>query len=67
MLYRIRYDSDEGSGEAEVAIEANTPTEAIVKFRHMHSGSGGCKGGCANVTSVSPDPLCDQIRWGDGV
>ena len=67
MLYRIRYHSDEGSGEAEVAIEANTPTEAIVKFRHLQGGSGSCKGGCANVTSVSPDLPCDQIRWGDGV
>lgn len=33
MNYRIRYRRAEGTGEAEEVIEANSPNEALVKFR----------------------------------
>ena len=33
MVYRIRYRSSNAAANAEAAVEANTPTEAMVKFR----------------------------------
>ncbi len=33
MVYRIRYRTGD-AGEAEIAVEANSPNEALVKFRH---------------------------------
>ncbi len=34
MEYHIRYRESEESGELTVMVEANSPTEALVKFRH---------------------------------
>ena len=33
MVYRIRYRPSDVAADAETAVEANTPTEAVVKFR----------------------------------
>ena len=33
MVYRIRYRPNDAAVDAETAVEANTPTEAMVKFR----------------------------------
>jgi len=52
MLYRIRYREAQASCESEVVLEANSPTEALVKFRH----TGAAVGHAAQlVTSVSAD------------
>ena len=34
MVYRIRYRRVDGLDAAEAVIEANSPTEAMVKFQH---------------------------------
>jgi len=63
MLYRIRYGSPGQGGDAEIAIEANSPTEAIVKFRHMRSGRAKPGQQQDDVMSVSVDPLDEQFAW----
>lgn len=34
MVYRIRYRQSHVRGDGEAVVEANSPTEALVKFRH---------------------------------
>jgi hypothetical protein len=35
MVYRVRYRSRDKSGQGEAVIEANSPNEAMVKFRTL--------------------------------
>lgn len=37
MIFRIRFKHARDSRESETVIEANSPTEAMVKFRHIHT------------------------------
>ena len=39
MVYRIRYRDRCNDKEAEAVVEANSPTEALVKFRHVHGAA----------------------------
>ena len=56
MVYRIRYRTGE-TGEAEVAVEANSPTEALVKFRYAYGAVSPCGNMPDSVTSVSPEEV----------
>ena len=38
MTYRIRYRKPNGCGEAEMVVEAGSPTEAMVKFQCSWDG-----------------------------
>jgi len=38
MTYRIRYRKPGGLDDTEVVVEANSPTEAMVKFQHAWDG-----------------------------
>ena len=37
MVYRIRYQDATGASETEAVVEANSPTEAMVKFRCIYN------------------------------
>jgi hypothetical protein len=57
MLYYIRYRSTDSPADAEAVVEANSPTEAMVKFQH--AGDGGTKGRRGEVvTSVRAEEGC---------
>ena len=34
MVYHIRYRERQNGDESEAVVEANSPTEAMIKFRH---------------------------------
>ena len=55
MIYRIRYCTDGGARSSEVSVEANSPNEAVVKFRHMQYDVDGPGDIGSAVTSVSAD------------
>jgi len=66
MVYRIRYRMGNARA-AEAVVEASSPTEAVVKFRHAHgAGRPG-----EQITSVSSDeldeplmhPACEDTVW----
>lgn len=51
MVYRIRYRSTGQPGNGEAVVEANSPTEAMVKFQYARDG--GSAQACREiVTSV---------------
>jgi hypothetical protein len=61
MVYRIRFRRDGQQSESEVVVEANTPTEAMVKFRHVcgaaHDGNNqGRITSICSETSCQPEP-----------
>ena len=53
MKYRIRYRSGSADGQHEAMVEANSPAEAVVKFRSIRAVGLPASGAC--VTSVSAD------------
>ena len=55
MVYRIRYHDINESAEAEAQVEANSPSEAMVKFRCIHTTAGPNAQACEMVSSVSGD------------
>ncbi len=55
MVYRIRYRETPGSREAETTVEATSPTEAIVKFRHVRGEPRSDAMRWEAVTSVAPE------------
>ena len=60
MVYRIRYRTGDAPDGAEVVVEANSPTEAMVKFHHAHdSGWSRSPGGVD--TSVRPEDDCREL------
>jgi len=63
MVYRIRYRRENDHGQAEVVVEANSPTEALVKFRHTYSGNVDMERLRQRITSICAD-VCDaQPEW----
>ncbi len=54
MLYRIRYKAEMGIHSEETSVEANSPAEAVVKFRHIQPNTSADSNDL--VTSVSLDP-----------
>ena len=56
MIYRIRFCRPGQTDESEAAVEANNPTEAVVKFRHTHSTQDSPSRPAGRVTSIRPEP-----------
>ena len=56
MVYRIRFRCGGQQSESEVEVEANTPTEAMVKFRHVRGG-GEAKSQ-NRITSICSEHSC---------
>ncbi len=59
--YRIRYRENQATlAEGEAVVEANSPTEALVKFRHA----------CPPMDTVAPKgvvtSICAEDYGGDG-
>lgn len=54
MTYRIRYRKPDGCGEAEMVVEAGSPTEAMVKFQCSWDGRSPARREDI-VTSVRPE------------
>ncbi len=55
MIYRIRYKTDTGNNSAEASVEANSPAEAVVKFRLIQPNAAASADSYGSVTSVSLD------------
>ena len=55
MVYRIRYRLERAEEPVEVVVEANSPTEALVKFRHIHR-----LGGDAGLTPQTVTSICAE-------
>lgn len=63
MVFKIRYRRQCDGQESEVAIEANSPTEALVKFRHTCGHADGAAASTESVSSVPDDPEGEQECW----
>ena len=59
MVYRIRYRPNNSAADAEAVVEANTPTEAVVKFRCAY-GQGAQGAHALKVQSVWAEDEPDQ-------
>ncbi len=58
MVYRIRFRDAAATGESEATVEANSPTEALVKFRCVYNCREYAHSSVtAEVTSVQEDVL----------
>jgi hypothetical protein len=58
MVYRIRYHQDASGSGGEVTLEANSPSEAMVKFQYTSQGrSDGRHRSGVRVTSVQAEPV----------
>lgn len=57
MIYRIRYRKQADSREGELVVEANSPSEAMLKFRHVHTE---WRRPAEVVTSVVPEDVDDD-------
>ena len=53
MIYRIRYKTETGNNQAEASVEANSPAEAVVKFRLNQPNPAAWADSSDSVTSVS--------------
>ncbi|MFW6133490.1 MAG: hypothetical protein ACOC8F_06295 [Planctomycetota bacterium] len=60
--YRIRFRPAGGGAEREVVVDANSPTEALVKFRHIR-GEGEQPRQQEQVHSVSPAAELSESNW----
>ncbi|MBS3734052.1 MAG: hypothetical protein KGY99_03915 [Phycisphaerae bacterium] len=60
--YRIRFRTAETAAEEEVIVEANSPTEAVVKFRHVRENDAqNCQ--ADQVTSVCAENEFGDLFW----
>ena len=69
MTYRIRYRTAGELNELEALVEANSPTEAVVKFRCTRRQQPARHPKKDDVTSVSPADRLDSApedepAWG---
>ena len=62
MVYRIRYREAGKPDKAEMVVEANSPTEAIVKFRHLYPGrrQDDLK---HEITGICPERCHNETPW----
>ncbi|KKM44041.1 hypothetical protein LCGC14_1562090 [marine sediment metagenome] len=60
MRYRIQYLVKDERHTTEV--DATSPQEAVVKFRHTHVDSSP-HANASQVLSVSPDPDACEMSW----
>ena len=63
MVFRIRYRHRSDGREREAVIEANTPTEAMVKFHHAHPQIHSPASALDNITSVSSETDGEHGQW----
>lgn len=63
MTFRIRYRQGEGAGESEALVEANSPTEAVVKFRCTREHRPHFSVEQNVITSVSQADHPDTVLW----
>jgi len=61
MWYRVQYLVENERRTAQ--IEAGSPHEAVVKFRHTCSDHQLPSPGGSEVLSVSPEPEMDELTW----
>ncbi len=59
MDYRIRYRIAGESAEREAVVNAGSPSEALVRFRHRLAGGGEGH----EVLSISPEPVFGSLAW----
>jgi hypothetical protein len=60
MVYRIRHHRTGTTEERVAVVEANSPTEAMVKFEATHSVDGS---GSEVVTSVCAEESSMVLQW----
>jgi len=60
MVYRIRFRSAAEGRESDALVEAGSPTEAMVKFRHTHGGRFDRDHASRCITSVVSEVELDQ-------
>jgi hypothetical protein len=60
MIYRIRHHRANQAEPQETAVEANSPTEAMVKFQATHHGDGSRR---EIVTSVCAEESSLVLQW----
>ena len=63
MTYRIRYKMHRESMESEVIVEANSPNEAMVKFRCLSDGKSVVANQHDLITSVSQVERNESGTW----
>lgn len=63
MTYRIRYRKTHSHSEVEAVIEANSPAEAMVKFRCMQGSNHRPSKASGDVTSVTAIDPNDTVIW----
>ena len=66
MVYRIRYRKSEKGRDMQCLVEANSPTEAMIKFRHT-STPQAAQSAADNIVSVcaaedSPPPAEEPVN-----
>lgn len=61
MRYRVHYLAEDERRSVEV--EATSPHEAVVKFRHINSDQQRHRGPGPHVLSVSPEPEPHELAW----
>ena len=61
MVYLVRYKEAGQDEEAQAVVEANTPTEAMVKLRHVCSAGGNSR--VQRIVSVMQDQETDLENW----
>ena len=61
MRYRVHYCVEDERRTAE--IEAGSPEEAMVKFRHTRSDPAVRCGRASRILSVSPEPDVEEATW----
>lgn len=59
MRYRVHYCVDNERRTAEV--EARSPQEAVVRFRHTRSTHKHSNGRPSEILSVSPEPTGEEL------
>lgn len=60
MLYRIRYHEESAAREREASVEANSPTEALIKFRYTRQDVDRAGMPRREITSVCAEDFTDD-------
>ncbi len=61
MTYRIRYRTPGSGGSVEAIVDANSPNEAVVKFRCAGTGAEG-EAMTSEILSVQPESF-EPVNW----
>ncbi len=63
MVYHIRYCRSGAPEGGEITVEASSPTEALVKFRHVLQDLKDGRNAEGMVTSIRADDNNQPIAW----